>query len=101
MDNFHWSDIFLVNIPICVIAVILTLVYIDRKEGEGVNRKNMAIDYPGILLLMITVGGLQFMLEKGESEDWFDSRLINICAFLFVGGLAAFIYRELNTKSRW
>jgi DHA2 family multidrug resistance protein len=59
----------------------------------------MAIDYPGILLLMVTVGGLQFMLEKGESEDWFDSRLINICAFLFVGGLAAFIYRELHTKS--
>ena len=98
VDNFHWSDIFLVNIPICVIAVILTLVYIDRKEGEGANRANMTIDYPGIILLMITVGGLQFMLEKGESEDWFDSRLINICAILFVGGLAGFIYRELNTK---
>jgi DHA2 family multidrug resistance protein len=98
VDNFHWSDIFLVNIPICIIAVILTLVYIDRKEGEGANRRNMKIDYPGILFLMVAVGGLQFMLEKGESEGWFDSKLINICAFLFVGGLAAFIYRELKTK---
>ncbi len=96
VDNFHWSDIFLVNIPICIIAVILTVVYIDRKEGEGANRRNMKIDYLGIIFLMITVGALQFMLEKGESEGWFDSKFINICAFLFVAGLAAFIYREIS-----
>ncbi|MEY4610241.1 MAG: hypothetical protein RL246_560 [Bacteroidota bacterium] len=98
VDNFHWSDIFLVNIPICIIAVILTVVYIDRKEGEGANRRNMEIDYLGIIFLMVTVGALQFMLEKGESEGWFDSKLINICAFLFVTGLAAFIYREINIE---
>ncbi len=96
VDNFHWSDIFLVNIPICIIAVVLTVVYIDRKEGEGANRRNMEIDYLGIIFLMVTVGALQFMLEKGESEGWFDSKLINICAFLFVTGLAAFIYREIS-----
>ena len=96
VDNFHWSDIFLVNIPICIIAVVLTVVYIDRKEGEGANRHNMEIDYLGIIFLMVTVGALQFMLEKGESEGWFDSKLINICAFLFVTGLAAFIYRETS-----
>jgi DHA2 family multidrug resistance protein len=96
VDNFHWSDIFLVNIPICIIAVVLTVVYIDRKEGEGANRRNMEIDYLGIIFLMVTVGALQFMLEKGESEGWFDSKLINICAFLFVTGLAAFIYRETS-----
>ena len=98
VDNFHWSDIFLVNIPICIIAVILTVVYIDRKEGEGANRRNMEIDYLGIIFLMVTVGALQFMLEKGESEGWFDSKLINICAFLFVTGLAAFIYREISIE---
>jgi DHA2 family multidrug resistance protein len=96
VDNFHWSDIFLVNIPICIIAVVLTVVYIDRKEGEGANRRNMEIDYLGIIFLMITVGSLQFMLEKGESEGWFDSKFINICAGLFVAGLAAFIYREIH-----
>ena len=96
VDNFHWSDIFLVNIPICIIAVVLTVVYIDRKEGEGANRRNMEIDYLGIIFLMVTVGALQFMLEKGESEGWFDSKLINICAFLFLTGLAAFIYREIS-----
>ena len=96
VDNFHWSDIFLVNIPICIIAVILTVVYIDRKEGEGANQRNMKIDYLGIIFLMITVGSLQFMLEKGESEGWFDSKFINICAGLFVAGLAAFIYREIH-----
>jgi DHA2 family multidrug resistance protein len=96
VDNFHWSDIFLVNIPICIIAVVLTVVYIDRKEGEGANRRNMEIDYLGIIFLMVTVGALQFMLEKGEAEGWFDSKLINICAFLFLTGLAAFIYREIS-----
>ena len=99
VDNYHWSDIFLVNIPICVIAVILTVVYIDKKEGEGANRANMQIDYWGILFLMMAIGSLQFFLEKGESEGWFDSKLINITTVCMVIGFIGFIVRELTTAN--
>ncbi len=97
VDNFTWSDIFIVNIPICVIATLLTLVFIDRKAGEGENRKHIQIDYPGIALLILGIGTLQFILEKGESESWFESRTINMMAGLCVIGLGGFIWRELTT----
>jgi DHA2 family multidrug resistance protein len=99
IDNFFWGNIFLVNIPICIAAVILTIVYIDRKEGEGSQRKSMEIDYIGIALLTATVGSLQFILEKGEAEGWFDSKIINISCTIFVVSFIGFIFRELNTKS--
>jgi len=33
VDNFTWGDIFYINVPICIIATILTVLYIPRKEG--------------------------------------------------------------------
>lgn len=98
IDNFKWSDIFFVNIPICIIATILTIVYIEKKPGEGSSRKVMKIDYPGILLLTLAVGTLQYVLEKGEGEGWFDSRSITICAIGFIIGTALFIWRELTVE---
>ena len=97
IDNFKWGDIFLVNIPICIVATLLTLVYIDRKEGEGTRRASMKIDYWGIALLTLTVGTLQFVLEKGESENWFESKAINVTTGLFLIGIVGFIWRELST----
>jgi DHA2 family multidrug resistance protein len=98
VDNFKWSDIFFVNIPICIIATILTIVYIEKKPGEGTNRKSIQIDYIGIILLSLAVGTLQYFLEKGEGEGWFDSRIITLCAIGFVLGTALFIWRELSTE---
>lgn len=98
MDNYEWNDIFYVNIPVCILATILTIVFIDRKEGEGQHRKTMEIDYIGISLLTLGIGNLQYILEKGESENWFESRTINTMAGLSAIGLIGFIWRELTTE---
>jgi DHA2 family multidrug resistance protein len=74
VDNFTWGDIFYINVPICIIATILTVLYIPRKEGEGKNKARIQIDYFGIILLIVGIGSLQYILEKGESKDWFQSR---------------------------
>ena len=96
VDNFHWGQIFFVNIPICIIATILTFIFIEKKEGEGTKKAQIKIDYPGILFLAAGVGSLQYILEKGESEDWFDSKAIVILTLVSVIGLTAFIWRELT-----
>ncbi len=97
VEDYHWANIFLVNIPVGILAGILTMLYIDKKEGEGQKKDQIKIDYLGILLLMIGVGSLQFMMEKGESEDWFESRLIVIMAITATIGMGGFIWRELTT----
>ncbi|MDQ1086109.1 DHA2 family efflux MFS transporter permease subunit [Siphonobacter sp. SORGH_AS_1065] len=97
VEDYHWANIFLVNIPVGILAAVLTMLYIDKKEGEGQKKDQIKIDYIGILLLMVGIGSLQFMLEKGESEDWFESRLIVMIAITATIGMVGFIWRELTT----
>lgn len=97
VDNFHWSTIFYVNLPIGILATMLTFLFVDKKEGEGEQKSSLVIDYLGIALLAIGIGALQFVLERGESEDWFDSNLILGLSLAAIGGLGAFIWRELTT----
>lgn len=97
VDNWHWSYIFFVNLPIGLAATILTFLFVEKKEGEGQQKKSIVIDYPGILMLAVGIGALQFVLERGEGEDWFDSNLILGLTATAVVGLGAFIWRELTT----
>lgn len=98
VEHFTWQDIFFVNIPICIAATILTILYIERKEGEGQKKSQIVIDYPGIFLLTLGIGSLQYVLEKGESDDWFESRTIVILSLSAAVGLVGFVWRELTTE---
>ena len=97
VEHYSWEQIFYVNIPICIVASILTIVFIDRKVGEGEKKSQIQIDYLGIGLLIMGIGSLQYVLEKGESEDWFESRQIVIISFMAIIGVVGFIWRELST----
>ncbi len=100
LDNFeNWGYIFYVNIPIGIIATYLTLTFIDKKEGEGKKKDSIKIDYTGILLLMVGVGCLQYVLERGEAEDWFSSPLIRNAGIAALIGVAVFIWHELRIKN--
>ncbi|MCU0471265.1 MAG: MFS transporter, partial [Arcicella sp.] len=79
-----------------IIATILTFLYIERKEGEGEKKAQIKIDYLGIALLTMGIGSLQFVLEKGESEDWFESKMIVIVTIMAVVGIIGFIWQELT-----
>ncbi len=92
-DNFSWHWIFFVNIPIGVIATILSWTYVKDRVGAV---KPKRIDYWGIIFLVIAIGSLQFVLEEGTAEDWFASTEITIMSLLAGLGLIAFIYRELS-----
>ncbi len=96
MEHFSWPLIFMINIPIGIIATLLSFSFIEKKPGEGKNKKNIDIDYTGIILLMAGIGCLQFVLERGEAEDWFSSNAIRICSVVAVVGLISFIWYELS-----
>ena len=93
-DHFTWPWIFYINIPLGIIAVLLTLSYIK----ESINRRVVdQVDWWGIIFLTVGIGSLQIILERGEGEDWFDTPYIVGLTILSVIGIISFIWRELAT----
>src|SRR5918911_503903 len=85
VDNFSWPYIFYINIPLGIIATFLTLAYV-KSPNFGGKRKASDIDWWGILFLIIAVGSLQYVLEKGQEHDWFeDSTIIVFSIIAFLG----------------
>jgi MFS transporter, DHA2 family, multidrug resistance protein len=97
VDNFSWPYIFYINIPVGVIAALLTLQYV-RSPKYAEKRPISQVDWLGIFFLTAAVGSLQYILEKGQEDDWFSSSLIitlTVVAFL---GIYCFIWRETVYK---
>jgi len=98
VDHSSWPNIFYINIPIGIIATLLTLAYVrSPKYGEKSAAKD--VDWLGIGLLILCVGSLQYVLEKGQDDDWFSDPIIislSVSAFL---GFFFFIWRELTYRN--
>lgn len=97
VENYSWPYIFYINIPLGVIATILTLSYI-KSPKYGEKLKASQVDWWGILLLAMFIGSLQFVLEHGQQDDWFDDKMITTLSIVSVVGLILFIWRELTYK---
>lgn len=93
VENYSWPYIFYINIPIGVIATLLTLQYI-RNPNYGKKSAAADIDWLGIALLTIAVGSLQYVLEKGQDDDWFSNNFIIL--FTCTACLGAFFFFGVN-----
>ncbi|MEO7445071.1 MAG: DHA2 family efflux MFS transporter permease subunit [Ferruginibacter sp.] len=98
VDHFSWPYIFYINIPIGVVATLLTLQFV-RSPRYALKKAINEIDFLGIALLAITVGSLQYVLERGHEDDWFESGTITFMVCAAVLGLFFFIWRELKYKN--
>jgi DHA2 family multidrug resistance protein len=94
-DNYSWRWVFYINIPIGVLAILLTQAFVF--DPPYLRRERTGIDYWGIGLLVVGMGALQVMLDKGQEEDWFESHFILVLAILAIVGLGGLIIRELKT----
>jgi DHA2 family multidrug resistance protein len=94
-DNYSWRWVFYLNLPIGLISLVL--VYLFIEDPSYFRQSAARIDFIGLLLLVIWVASLLIMLDKGQQEDWLDSRLIRTLLVMFILGLAAFIMWELRT----
>ena len=91
-DSYSWPWIFYINLPIGIAAGVMVIAYVHDSAHSARTR---TIDFAGIALLTISVGALQYLLEHGQSEDWFDSRLIIGLSIAAVVGLILLVWREL------
>jgi MFS transporter, DHA2 family, multidrug resistance protein len=93
VDNYDWPWIFYINVPLGLIAAAMVWSYVrNSKTGTRATK----IDVIGIVLLALSVGTLQFMLERGERNDWFESGLVTSLAVISATSFVLFIWRELT-----
>ncbi len=98
VDNYSWPFIFYINIPIGIAATILTLQYV-RSPKYAEKKSGREVDWLGIGLLALAVGSLQFVLERGQEEDWFNSTTITTLSVISVFSFFFFVWQELRVKN--
>lgn len=92
-DNFNWSWIFYINIPVGVFSALVTWIVLRQRETETTRSP---LDIIGLALLIVGVGCLQVMLDKGNEEAWFQSPLIVALAIVATIFLSFWIVWELT-----
>ena len=97
VDHFSWPYIFYINIPVGIIAALLTLQYV-RSPKYAEKRPASQVDWLGIFLLTAAVGSLQYILEKGQEDDWYSSKLIIVLTVVAFISAYCFIWREMVYK---
>ncbi|AIM36531.1 MDR family MFS transporter [Sphingobacterium sp. SG20118] len=95
VDHFSWPYIFYINVPLGIIAVLLTLSFVrSPKYGEKQAAKD--VDWWGMVFLIMFIGSLQYVLEHGQQDDWFSNSTIVVLSVASVLGLLFFVWRELT-----
>jgi DHA2 family multidrug resistance protein len=92
-DNYHWSWIFLINVPVGIFCALIC--WRGLRARETATRK-LPIDQVGLILLVLWVGALQMMLDLGKNDDWFNSTRIVIMAVVAVIGFAGWVIWEMT-----
>lgn len=96
-ENFAWPAIFFINLPFGVLAALMTLWFVPNASYEH-DAVATPIDYAGILLLVVGMGSLQTLLERGQEDDWWSSPFICALAVAAAIGLIGFTLWELHTS---
>jgi MFS transporter, DHA2 family, multidrug resistance protein len=99
-DSYSWRWIFFLNVPVGIIAVLLTTILIaepPRLIRTGL-KDGLKIDFLGLGLLSVGLGFIQIVLDKGERDDWFGSPFILWSTVIGVASLVAMIFWELHTE---
>ncbi len=92
-DAYSWPWIFYVNIPFGVLAAVMVIAYV---HDSPLHVKAKEIDFLGIGLLIVAIGALQYVLEHGQGEGWFDSPTIATLAAMTAVASILLVWRELT-----
>jgi len=94
-DNYSWRWVFYINIPVGVASIVMTKMFIF--DPAYLRTENRRVDYWGIGMLAVGIGALQIVLDKGQEDDWFASRMITTLSLLSAVTLIALVVHELTT----
>jgi len=100
-DNLTWRWVFLLNVPVGILLSLLAgRMLTDPPELIAQHNKRLRaglqLDYIGLALLVLGMGALQIMLDKGQEDDWFASAFITRLLIVSAVSLVAFVIWELR-----
>lgn len=95
-DNWGWEWIFYINVPIAL--AVASVVWSTTRSQETPTQK-VHVDAAGLALLILWVGSLQIMLDKGKELGWFGSSTILALLCVAIVGFVVFVIWELTEKS--
>ena len=94
-DNYHWGWIFLINVPVGLVAGLTSWALLKHRETPT---RRLSIDLVGLCLLAVWVGSLQVVLDLGKNADWFNSGFISVCAIISAVGFVSWLLWELTEE---
>ncbi|MEA3394206.1 MAG: DHA2 family efflux MFS transporter permease subunit [Pseudomonadota bacterium] len=94
-DNISWPWIFYINIPVGLLAASASWMLYHKRETPT---RQLPIDAVGLGLLVVWVGALQIMLDKGKELDWFHSTEVVVLGVVALVGLVFFLIWELTEE---
>jgi DHA2 family multidrug resistance protein len=100
-DNYNWRWIFFINVPVAILSLFLTNRLVEdpphiKREVAKSAREGLKLDYFGFGLLATGFGSLEFILDKGQEDDWFGSHLIAFFTAACVASLVTLIFWEIH-----
>ena len=93
-DLYHWRLVFVVSVPFALAAIIGLVILLPRTAPQAALR----FDWTGFAILGIGIGSFQLMLDRGQTEDWFDSQQIIILAVLACLGFYLFVVHIVTAE---
>ncbi len=96
-DNYGWRSIFNINLPLGLLTLAIGFICIKNRSEHSEHK--LRLDVLGFILLVLGIGCLQFLLERGQADEWFASKIITTCAIVSVFSIIAFIIWELKVKN--
>jgi MFS transporter, DHA2 family, multidrug resistance protein len=94
-DNYSWPWIFLINLPVGAVSALVCWRYVGARDTPT---RRLPVDRVGLGLLVVWVGTLQIMLDKGKDADWFASPAIVTLGLVAAIGFVAFLIWELTER---
>lgn len=89
--NYAWPWIFYINLPVGALCVIITIIVMRGRETPLTK---LPSDFVGLFLLVIGIGSLQILLDKGNDLDWFHSSMIAALSIISVIAITLLIIWE-------
>jgi DHA2 family multidrug resistance protein len=99
-DHFTWRWVFFINVPVGIVSLLLSSrIVVDPPWIKDFRARAQRIDYPGLALIAVGLGALEYVLDRGQESDWFASPTVTVFAAIAVAAHIAFVLWEWRQPS--
>jgi MFS transporter, DHA2 family, multidrug resistance protein len=98
-DHFSWRWVFFINIPVGIVSLVASArILQDPPWLQEAKKRVGSIDYGGLGLIAVGLGALEYVLDKGQESDWFNSNTIVLFTVISAAALISFVLWELRVE---